>query len=378
MPPKTYHNTDADLSLLDGKTIAVLGYGSQGHAQALNLRDSGCRVVVAQPPDRPNFRRAVQDGFQPVSTAEATRLADLIAVLTPDELMPGIFQSEIRPHLVPGKTLVFAHGFNVRFKLIDVPEGVSTVLVAPLGPGPMVRSEFVRGRGVPCLIATADGAGIGVPLLGTSSAGTDRRGTEVVVRNSRKNGIGSSRQPPPSPSPCEQLPDALVLALAYAKGIGCTRAAAFETTFAEETETDLFGEQAVLCGGLGSLVQAAFETLVEAGYQPEIAYFTCVHEVKLIVDMIHRHGMNFMWQNISNTAEYGAYTRGPRIVSEPVKAEMRRILEEIRDGRFARQWIEVNRTGAAALEALRHARQNHPIEEVGRRVREQVFGGDGP
>jgi ketol-acid reductoisomerase len=362
MPPKTYHDTDADLSLLDGKTIAVLGYGSQGRAQAMNLRDSGCRVVAAQPPDRPNFRRAVQDGFQPVSAAEATRQADLIAVLTPDELLPGIFQSEIRPHLAPGKTLVFAHGFNVRFKLIDVPEGVSTVLVAPLGPGPMVRSEFVRGRGVPCLIATADRAGNSAPLLGTSGTGHNQLSqhcsSQAVAHSGEKCGLN--------------------LALAYAKGIGCTRAAAFETTFAEETETDLFGEQAVLCGGLGSLVQAAFETLVEAGYQPEIAYFTCVHEVKLIVDMIHRHGMNFMWQNISNTAEYGAYTCGPRIVSEPVKAEMRRILEEIRDGRFARQWVEENRTGAAKFEALRHARQSHPIEEVGRRVREQVFGGDGP
>jgi ketol-acid reductoisomerase len=342
MPAKIYRDQDADLGLLSGKTIGVLGYGSQGHAQAQNLRQSGCRVVVAELPGTANYRRAVEDGFQPVSTAEATRQADLIAILLPDELQAEVFRNDIRPNLSPGDVLVCAHGFNVRFGQFDVPEGVSTALVAPLGPGSLVRAEYLRGSGVPCLVAVADGAG----------------------------------------------PDTLNVALAYAKAIGATRVGAVETTFAEETETDLFAEQAITCGGLSALVKAGFETLVEAGYQPEIAYFVCVHEVRQIVDLVCRGGLSHMRQCISNTAEYGDYTRGPRIVTAETKAEMKRILAEIRDGRFADEWlkeaascrspaVEKRHDAAstkASFQAMRQAQQADPMEETGRRVRELIGG----
>ena len=326
MPAIIHQDNDADLSLLENKTIAVLGYGSQGHAHAQNLRESGLRVIVAELPETDNHRQAVADGFQPVSAARAVEQSDVAAVLLPDEVVPEVFRAEIRNHLTPGDVLIFAHGFNVHYDLIDVPEGVSTVLVAPLGPGRLVREKYVRGEGVPCLIATAEGAGR----------------------------------------------DAMAVGLAYAKGIGCTRAGAIETTFAEETETDLFGEQVVLCGGLSALIQAGFETLAEAGYQEEIAYIVSVHEVKQIVDLIYQSGLDHMRRSISNTAEYGDYTRGPRIVTWQTKAEMRRILDEIRDGRFAREWADENRAGAPDFEEMRRRQQTHSMEEIGRRVRKLI------
>jgi ketol-acid reductoisomerase len=323
MPAKTYYDKDADISLLKNKTIAILGYGSQGHGHAQNLRDSGCKVIVAELPGTANYEQAVKDGFTPITTAEATKQADIITILLPDELQGEIFRTQIRDNLSPGNVLVCSHGFNVHYGQFDLPKGVSTILVAPKGPGHLVRAEFVRGAGVPCLIALGEGAG----------------------------------------------PDAFKIGLAYAKGIGGTRAGVIETTFAEETETDLFGEQVVLCGGLSALIKAGFETLVEAGYQPEMAYFECVHEVKLIVDLIYQGGLNYMRYSISNTAEYGDYTRGPRIVTDETKAEMKRILAEIQDGRFARDWLLENRVNAPSFKAMRRQERSHPVEVVGRALR---------
>jgi ketol-acid reductoisomerase len=349
VPAKIYYDQDADLSLLAGKTIAILGYGSQGRGQALNLRDSGCRVIVAELPDTANCRQAVADGFQPISAAEATRQADLVALLLPDELQADVFRREIRDNLTPSKVLVCAHGFNVHFGQIDVPDGVATILVAPTGPGQMLRAQYVRGHGIPCLIALAgrpsqaDGSGATAGLSSSTENAADRLGAG---------------------------PDALQLGLAYAKAIGGTRAGVIETTFAEETEADLFGEQAVLCGGLSALMKAGFDTLVEAGYQPELAYFECIHQVKLLVDLIYQGGLSYMRDCISNTAEYGDYTRGPRVIGEASKAEMKRILAEIRDGRFAREWIAESWPGAAALATMRQREQSHPSEEIGRRLRE--------
>ena len=322
MPAKIYYDRDADLSLLEGKLIGVIGYGSQGRAQAQNLRDSGCKVIVGQRPGT-SFERAVEDGFQPLSVAEVARQADLLAILLPDEVQADVFRNEIRPNLSPGKVIVCAHGFNVHFGLFDVPTGVATILVAPMGPGPMVRAEYVRGYGVPCLVA--------VRRVGTAHQDTTSCGGQCPPYE--------KSQPRSAPATEE-----LKIALAYAKAIGGTRAGAIETTFAEETETDLFGEQAVLCGGLSALVKAGFETLVEAGYQPEIAYLECVRQVKLIADLIHQGGLAHMRQSISNTAEYGDYTRGPRIIGDQTKRAMREILAEIRDGRFAREWTEENRS----------------------------------
>ncbi len=323
MPAKIYYDKDADLSLLKDKTIAILGYGSQGHGHAQNLRDSGCKVIVAELPGTRNYALAVEHGFQPLSTAEAVARADIVTILLPDELQAEVFRNEIRPNLKPGNIVVCAHGFNVHFGQFEVPQGVAVILVAPKGPGHLLRSEFVRGGGVPCLIALGDGAG----------------------------------------------KEAFEIGLAYAKGIGGTRAGVIETTFAEETETDLFGEQVVLCGGVSALVKAAYETLVEAGYQPEMAYFECLHELKLIVDLIYQGGLNYMRYSISNTAEYGDYTRGPRIITEQTKAEMRRILQEIRSGQFAREWILENKANAPVFKALRRQERAHPVEEVGRRLR---------
>jgi ketol-acid reductoisomerase len=323
MPAKIYYDQDADLALLKNKTIAILGYGSQGHAHAQNLRDSGLKVVVAELPGTPNYAQAVQDGFKPLSTEEAARQGDLVTILLPDELQADAFRSQIRDQLSPGNLVVCSHGFNVHFGQFEVPEGVSTVLVAPKGPGHLLRAEYVRGAGVPCLIALGEKAG----------------------------------------------PDVLQLGLAYAKGIGGTRAGVIETTFAEETETDLFGEQVVLCGGLSALLKAGYEILVEAGYQPEMAYFECVHELKLIVDLIYQGGLSYMRYSISNTAEYGDYTRGPRIITDQTKAEMRRILEEIRDGRFAREWILENKANAPSFKALRRRERAHQVEQVGRGLR---------
>jgi len=323
MTAKTYYDSDADLSLLKGKTIAILGYGSQGHAQAQNLRDSGCTVIIGQRPGSANYDLAVSHGFQPMSVDEASKKADLINILLPDEVQADIYRQHIRPNLSAGNLLLSSHGFNVHFGQIEPPPGVDTALVAPKGPGHLVRSEFERGGGVPCLIALNPGAS------------------------------QQSRQ----------------LALAYAKGIGGTRAGVIETTFAEETETDLFGEQVVLCGGVSALVKAAFETLVEAGYQEEMAFFECMHELKLIVDLFYQGGLNYMRYSVSNTAEYGDYTRGPRIVTEQTKAEMKKILAEIRSGQFARDWILENKAGAPSFKAMRRSERNHPIEEVGRRLR---------
>ncbi len=323
MPAKLYYDKDADLSLLKDKTIAILGYGSQGHAHAQNLRDSGQDVIVAELPGTPNYELAVKDGFKPVSIAEAVKKAAIITILLPDELQADVFRAHIRDHLRPGSVVVCSHGFNVHYGQFEMPQGVSVILVAPKGPGHLLRSEFVRGAGVPCLIALGEGA----------------------AQNARAIG------------------------LAYAKGIGGTRAGVMETTFAEETETDLFGEQCVLCGGVSALMKAGFETLVEAGYQPEMAYFECIHEVKLIVDLIYQGGLNYMRYSISNTAEYGDYTRGPRIITDATKAEMKRILEEIQDGRFAREWILENKANAPAFKAMRRRERNHLVEQIGRGLR---------
>jgi len=323
MPATIYYDKDADLSLLKDKTVAILGYGSQGHGHAQNLRDSGINVIVAELPGTPNYEQAVGDGFQPISAEEATRQADIITILLPDELQADIFRSQIRDNLSPGNILICSHGFNVHFGQFDMPKGVATILIAPKGPGHLVRAEYVKGAGVPCLIALGDGAGDAERKIG----------------------------------------------LAYAKGIGGTRAGVIETTFAEETETDLFGEQVVLCGGLSALIKAGYEALVEAGYQPEMAYFECVHEVKLIVDLIYQGGLTWMRHSISNTAEYGDYTRGPRLVTDETKAEMRRILEEIRSGRFAREWILENRANAPTFKALRRRDREHEVEKVGKQLR---------
>jgi len=323
MPATIYYDQDADLSLLKGKTLAILGYGSQGHAHAQNLRDSGLNVVVAELPGTPNHEQAVKDGFQPLSTEEATKKGDLVTILLPDELQADVFRTQVRDHLSPGNVVVCSHGFNVHFGQFEVPEGVSTVLVAPKGPGHLLRAEYARGAGVPCLIALGEGAGDETRKLG----------------------------------------------LAYAKGIGGTRAGVIETTFAEETETDLFGEQVVLCGGVSALVKAAFEVLVEAGYQPEMAYFECMHELKLIVDLFYQGGLNYMRYSVSNTAEYGDYTRGPRIITDQTKAEMRRILDEVQSGQFAREWILENKANAPAFKAMRRRERSHAVEEVGLRLR---------
>ncbi|MBL8813587.1 MAG: ketol-acid reductoisomerase [Planctomycetaceae bacterium] len=326
MAVKVYYDDDADLSHLKGKTIAIIGYGSQGHAQAQNLRDSGCNVLVGQRPGGANYDLAISHGFKPVSAAEAAEKGDLINILLPDELQGDVYRNDIRPHLKPGNLLMCSHGFNVHFGQVQPPKGVDCALVAPKGPGHLVRSEYEKGGGVPTLIALTDGAS------------------------------ETSRQ----------------LALAYAKGIGGTRGGVIETTFAEETETDLFGEQVVLCGGVSALVKAAFETLVEAGYQPEMAYFECMHELKLIVDLFYQGGLNYMRYSVSNTAEYGDYTRGPRIVTEQTKAEMKKILSEIQSGQFARDWLLENRAGQASFLATRRRERTHEIEKVGKQLRKMM------
>ena len=323
MPAKIYYDDDADLSLLKDKQIAILGYGSQGHAQAQNLRDSGCQVIIGQRPGSPNYDLAVSHGFAPVSITEAAQQGDLVNILLPDEVQGDIYREHILPQLSEGNILMCSHGFNVHFGQVEAPPGVDSVLAAPKGPGHLVRSEYERGGGVPCLIALNEGAS------------------------------ESSRQ----------------LALAYTKGIGGTRGGVIETTFEEETETDLFGEQVVLCGGVSELVKAAFETLVDAGYQPEMAYFECMHELKLIVDLFYQGGLNYMRYSVSNTAEYGDYTRGPRIVNEQTREEMKKILHEIQTGQFARDWILENRAGAASFKSVRRRERAHPIEDVGRRLR---------
>ena len=326
MAAKVYYDEDADLSLLKGKTIAILGYGSQGHAQAQNLRDSGCTVVIGQRPGSKNYELAISHGFKPVSIAEATKQGDLVNILLPDEVQGDCYRTEIKPNLKPGALLMCSHGFNMHFGQVVPPEGIDAALVAPKGPGHLVRSEFEKGGGVPSLIALSPGAS----------------------ETSRK------------------------LALAYAKGIGGTRGGVIETTIAEETETDLFGEQVVLCGGVSALIKAAFETLVEAGYQPEMAYFECMHELKLIVDLFYQGGLNYMRYSVSNTAEFGDYTRGPRIVTDQTKAEMKKILHEIQTGQFAREWILENKANQPTFQAIKRRERSHQIEETGKQLRRMM------
>ncbi|MBQ1455004.1 MAG: ketol-acid reductoisomerase [Thermoguttaceae bacterium] len=326
MAATMYYDKDADLANLQGMTVAILGYGSQGHAHAQNLRDSGINVVIAEMEGTDNYNIAVEHGFKPMSTEDAVKAGDVIVLTLPDELQGQIFRDQIRPNLSKGNILLATHGFNVHFGQFDIPEGCSAIMIAPKGPGHLVRSEFVKGGGVPCLIALGPGAG------------------------DREKAIG----------------------LAYAKGIGGTKGGVIETTFAEETETDLFGEQAVLCGGLSALIQAGFETLVEAGYQPEMAYFECMHEVKLIVDLFYQGGLNYMRYSVSNTAEYGDYTRGPRIITEQTKKEMKKILTEIQDGTFAREWLLENQVKAPRFKALRRQHHDHLLEQVGKRLRKMM------
>ncbi|MCR9118322.1 MAG: ketol-acid reductoisomerase [bacterium] len=323
MAVQIYYDNDADLSLLKDKTIAILGYGSQGHAQAQNLKDSGCNVVIGQRPGSKNYDLAVEHGFEPVSIDEAAKQGDLINILLPDEVQGDLYRDHIKGNLSAGNILMCSHGFNVHFGQVEPPAGVDTLLVAPKGPGHLVRSEFVAGGGVPSLIAVGDGAS----------------------------------------------DETFKLGLAYAKGIGGTRGGVIQTSFAEETETDLFGEQVVLCGGVSELVKAAFDTLVEAGYQPEMAYFECMHELKLIVDLFYQGGLSYMRYSVSNTAEYGDYTRGPRIITDETRAEMKKILTEIQTGQFARDWILENRAGAASFKAIRRRDRDLKIEEVGKRLR---------
>jgi ketol-acid reductoisomerase len=326
MPLVIYYDDDADLTRLSGKTVAIIGYGSQGHAQAQNLRDSGIKVIVGQRPGGANFELAKQHGFQPVSAGEATKAADVVNILLPDEIQGDVYRTEILPNLKSHAILMCSHGFNIHFGQVTPPTGVDALLVAPKGPGHLVRSEFVKGGGVPCLIATSENA----------------------------------------------RPETLAVGLAYAKGIGGTRGGVIQTTFREETETDLFGEQVVLCGGVSALVKAAFETLVDAGYQPEMAYFECMHELKLIVDLFYQGGLNYMRYSVSNTAEYGDYTRGPRIVTDQTRAEMKKILAEIQSGQFARDWILENRAHCPMFKAYKRTDRNHPIEEVGKRLRRMM------
>ena len=326
MAATVYYEDDADLSLLKDKTIAILGYGSQGHAQAQNLRDSGCNVVVGQRKGSANYDLAVSHGFDPMPVDEAAKAGDLVNMLLPDEVQGDIYREFVKPNLEPGNLLLCSHGFNIHFGQVTPPDGVDAALVAPKGPGHLVRAEYEKGGGVPSLIAMYPGAS------------------------------DSSKQ----------------LALAYAKGIGGTRGGVIETSFAEETETDLFGEQVVLCGGVSALVKAGFEVLVEAGYQPEMAYFECMHELKLIVDLFYQGGLNYMRYSVSNTAEYGDYCSGPRIITAETKQVMKKILAEIQNGEFARNWLLENKVNQPTFKATRRREQNHEIEVVGKQLRSMM------
>jgi ketol-acid reductoisomerase len=323
---KMYYDKDSDKQILSGKTIAIIGYGSQGHAQAQNLRDSGHRVIVSDLADSDNWKLAVSHGFKPVSAAEAARQADIIQILLPDQTQKSVYESSIIKGLTPGKALVFSHGFNIHFGQIKPSTEIDVYMVAPKGPGHLVRREYERGAGVPALVA--------------------------VFQDATGN--------------------AMKLALAHASGIGAGRAGIIETSFKEETETDLFGEQTVLCGGATELVKAGFETLVEAGYQPEIAYFECLHELKLIVDLFYEGGISRMYYSVSDTAEYGGMTRGPRVVDAGARERMRQILKEIQNGQFARDWIQENEAGRPKLEALRREHRELLIEKVGKKLRDMM------
>lgn len=320
---KVYSEKDGDIKILKNKTVAVIGYGSQGHAQSQNLRDSGVNVIISEIEGTKNYKLAKEHGFSPVSAGEAAKKADVIQILVPDEYQADVYKNEIKQGLTKGKCIGFSHGFNIHFHQIVPSPDIDVIMVAPKGPGHMVRQEFVNGRGVPALIAV------------------------------QQNASGKAK----------------AIALAYAKGIGALRTGVIETTFKDETETDLFGEQTVLCGGLTSLVTAGFETLVEAGYPPEMAYFECLHEMKLIVDLVYEGGIANMRAAISNTAKYGDVTRGPRIINDAVRQEMKRILKEIQSGEFAREWILENRAMKPVFNALLKKGAEHPIEEIGKKLR---------
>ncbi len=323
---KIYYDGDANLTLLKEKVVGIIGYGSQGHAQAQNLRDSGCRVIVAEAEGSEGWKNAKQAGFRVLTAAEVAKEADIIIMLAPDNLHRDIYYGSIEKGLAPGNLLMFAHGFNIHYGQIIPPPDIDVAMIAPKCPGHMLRQLYTEGIGPPAVVAVHQ----------------DASGT------------------------------ALDIALAYAKGIGCSRAGVIETTFAEETETDLFGEQTVLCGGVSALVKAGFETLVEAGYQPEIAYFECFHELKLIVDLMYQGGLGNMRNSVSDTAEYGDYTRGPRVIDEMVKEEMMEILAEIQDGSFAKEWILENQAGRPVYNALKSMDEEHPIELVGKELRKMM------
>ncbi|UCG35842.1 MAG: ketol-acid reductoisomerase [Candidatus Omnitrophota bacterium] len=323
---KVYYDKDADLELIKSKTIAIIGYGIQGRGQALCLRDSGCKVVVAELEGTSNYEQAKADGFDPVSAEEAAKKSQVIQILTQDHVQAKVYKESIKPKLRKGKALCFSHGFNIRFKQIKPSKTVDVFMVAPKGPGALVRRMYEEGKGVPCLIAV------------------------------HQDASGAAKQ----------------LALSYAKAIGGTRMGVIETTFSEETETDLFGEQTVLCGGVTELIKAGFDTLIEAGYQPEIAYFEVLHELKLITDLIQEVGISGMRRRVSNTACYGDLTRGPRIITDKTRKTMKKILKEIQSGKFAKEWIKENEEGRPNFNKLLKDSDNHPIEEVGKKLREMM------
>ena len=320
---KMYYESDADLSLIQDKTIGVVGYGSQGHAHALNLKDSGMDVMVGLYEGSKSWPKAEAEGLKVALVADVARESDIVMMLPPDTSMAEVYRESVQPHLMPGKTVMFAHGFNIHYKTIVPPDTVDVSMVAPKAPGHRMREVFTKGSGVPGLLAI------------------------------HQDVSGQARE----------------IGLAYARGVGCTRAGVLDTTFKEETETDLFGEQAVLCGGVTALIKAAFETLVEAGYQPESAYFECMHELKLIVDLLYQGGMEYMRYSVSDTAEYGDYSRGPMVVDERVKENMKKVLDAVQDGSFAREWIAENDEGRPRFNRLRRENAEHPIEAVGKELR---------
>jgi ketol-acid reductoisomerase len=324
--PRRFYEQDGNIDLLKGKKIAIIGYGSQGHAHALNLRDSGLDVIVGLPKDSKSRAKATAAGLTVLTPAEAAKAAEVMMILVPDHIQADLYAKDIAPHLSAGKTLMFAHGFNIHFGFIKPPANVDVSMIAPKAPGHRVREIFVEGSGVPALVAIQQDAG----------------------------------------------GKALDNALAYAAALGCLRAGVIETTFREETESDLFGEQAVLCGGASELIRAGFETLVDAGYAPEIAYFECLHELKLIVDLIYEGGLGYMRFSVSDTAEYGDYTRGPRIITAETRKEMKKILSEIQSGEFAKQWIGENKAGRGKFLAMRAEQANQPVENVGRELRKMM------
>ena len=323
---KIYYEKDANLDLLKGKTVGIIGYGSQGHAHALNLKDSGIKVIVGLYKGSQSWQKAEQAGLKVGTVAEVAREADLITMLLPDTAQPQVYAESIKPNLTSGKTLMFAHGFNIHFKQIQPPPSVDVSMIAPKAPGHMVRQVFTEGSGTPALLAI------------------------------HQDVSGKAKD----------------TALAYARGLGSTRAGVLETTFAEETETDLFGEQAVLCGGVASLMKAGFETLVKAGYQPEVAYFECIHELKLIVDLIYQGGLSYMRYSVSDTAEYGDYTRGPKVIDQHVRETMQKILAAVKDGSFAREWVTENKEGKTNFLAMRQREQDQQVEHVGKQLRSMM------